>query len=158
VILPLYALLKKSVENADGAFIGLVNFAVYFRDAGLMRSLQNTVTVSLISTLATLLLAFGFAYALTRSRMKARGIFRAVALIPLLAPSLLPGLALVYLFGNQGIFKAVLFGHSIYGPIGIVIGEVFFAFPHALMILVTALSTADQRLYEAAETLRARPL
>ncbi|HWU00329.1 MAG TPA: putative 2-aminoethylphosphonate ABC transporter permease subunit [Terriglobales bacterium] len=157
VVLPLYALLKKSVENADGAFIGLANFAAYFDDAGLMRSLRNTCFVALTSMVITLTLAFGYAYALTRSRMKLRGLFKAIALIPLLAPSLLPGLALVYLFGNQGIFKALLFGHSIYGPIGIIIGEVFFAFPHALMILVTALSTADQRLYEAAEALRAKP-
>jgi iron(III) transport system permease protein len=157
VILPLYALLKKSVENTDGAFIGLTNFAAYFHDAGLMRSLLNTCEISLISTAIALALAFGFAYALTRSCMRGRGLFKIIALIPLLAPSLLPGLALVYLFGNQGIFKAVLFGHSIYGPIGIVIGEVFFAFPHALMILVTALSMADQRLYEAAEALRAKP-
>jgi iron(III) transport system permease protein len=32
---------------------------------------------------------------------------------------------------------------------------VFFAFPHALLIILTALSTADQRLYEAAQSLRA---
>src|SRR6185369_8332688 len=157
IVLPLYALLKKSVENADGAFIGFANFATYFADTGLMRSWRNTCFVALVSMAITLFLAFGFAYALTRTRMKFRGLFKAIALIPLLAPSLLPGLALVYLFGNQGIFKAVLFGHSIYGPIGIIIGEVFFAFPHAMMILVTALSTADQRLYEAAEALRAKP-
>jgi iron(III) transport system permease protein len=157
VILPLYVLLKKSVENADGAFIGLANFAAYFEDRSLVRSLENTCTIALISTVITLGLAFGYAYALTRSCMKLRGVFKAIALVPLLAPSLLPALALVYLFGNQGIFKALLFGHSIYGPIGIVIGEVFFAFPHALMILVTALSAADQRLYEAAEALRAKP-
>ncbi|HEX9446725.1 MAG TPA: putative 2-aminoethylphosphonate ABC transporter permease subunit, partial [Dongiaceae bacterium] len=156
-ILPLYVLLRKSVENADGAFIGLANFTAYFHDRSLMRSLENTCTMALISTIITLALAFGYAYALTRSCVKLRGLFKAIALIPLLAPSLLPALALVYLFGNQGIFKAILFGHSIYGPIGIVIGEVFFAFPHALMILVTALSAADQRLYEAAEALRARP-
>ena len=48
-------------------------------------------------------------------------------------------------------------GDSIYGPLGIVIGEVFFAFPHALLIILTALATADQRLYEAAIALRARP-
>ena len=71
---------------------------------------------------------------------------------------MLPGLALVYLFGNQGILKSWLMGESIYGPIGIVMGEVFFALPHALMIIVTALSAADQRLYEAAESLRAKPL
>jgi iron(III) transport system permease protein len=39
-----------------------------------------------------------------------------------------------------------------------VLGEVFFAFPHALIILVTALSVADRRLYEAAESLRANPV
>src|SRR5690606_22967237 len=65
--------------------------------------------------------------------------------------------ALIYLFGNQGVFKGLLMGHEIYGPIGIIIGEIFFAFPHALIILVTALSVADQRLYEAADSLRANP-
>jgi iron(III) transport system permease protein len=53
--------------------------------------------------------------------------------------------------------KGLLFGASIYGPIGIVIGEVFWTFPHALIILTTALALSDQRLYEAAASLRARP-
>lgn len=158
VVLPLYALLKKSVEDANGGFIGLANFAAYFQDPALTQSLQNTVSMAVISTILTLSLAFGYAYALTRSCMPARGLFKAIALIPLLAPSLLPGLALVYLFGNQGVLKSLLFGETIYGPIGIIIGEVFFAFPHALMILVTALSMADQRLYEAADALRAKPM
>ena len=48
-----------------------------------------------------------------------------------------------------------MFGHDVYGPIGIVIAEVFFTFPHALIIVLTALSVADARLYEAALALRA---
>ena len=44
-------------------------------------------------------------------------------------------------------------GNSVYGPIGIVMGEVLSTFPHALLILVTALSLADGRLYEAASAL-----
>ena len=158
ILLPLTALFRKAAENAEGQFIGLANFAAYFRDPALVQSIYNTLTVALISTVITILLAFGFAYAITRSAIPFRSFFRSIALVPLLAPSLLPGLALVYLFGNQGIFKDWLFGHSIYGPIGIVMGEVFFALPHALMIMVTALSAADQRLYEAAESLRAKPL
>jgi iron(III) transport system permease protein len=75
--------------------------------------------------------------------------------VPILVPSLLPGIALVYLFGNQGLLKALLFGESIYGPIGIVIGAVFFTFPHALIIISTALAISDARLYEAASALRA---
>ena len=37
---------------------------------------------------------------------------------------------------------------------GIVIASVFFTFPHALLIIITALSIADARLYEAAVALR----
>ncbi len=51
--------------------------------------------------------------------------------------------------------KWLLFGHSIYGPIGIVIGSVFFTLPHAFIIIQTALSISDARLYEAAVSLRA---
>ncbi|RZL83970.1 MAG: putative 2-aminoethylphosphonate ABC transporter permease subunit, partial [Variovorax sp.] len=42
---------------------------------------------------------------------------------------------------------------GIYGAPGIVLAECFAAFPHVLMILVTALTLADARLYEAADAL-----
>ena len=109
----------------------------------------------MVSTVITVTLAFGFAYALTRSRMPGKGFFRVVALAPILVPSLLPGISLVYLFGNQGMLKALLMGESIYGPIGIIIGSVFFTFPHAVIIITTALAIADARLYEAALSLKA---
>ena len=157
IALPLLTLFRKALEDHDGAFIGLANFAGYFAEPALVRSLSNTLLISGISTVITLLLGFGFAYAVTRSAIPGRAIFRQVAMVPLLAPSLLPGLALVYLFGNQGILKGWLFGNSIYGPVGIVIGEVFFALPHAAIILITALAAADQRIYEAAEAMRASP-
>ena len=87
--------------------------------------------------------------------MRWKGLFQALALIPILAPSLLPAISLVYLFGNQGFLKDLLFGGSIYGAGGIVVAQVFYCFPHALIILVAALSMADARLYEAADALGA---
>ena len=101
------------------------------------------------------MLAFWFAYALARSCMRFKGVFRMIAMLPILVPSLLPGIALVYLFGNQGMLKSFLMGESIYGPIGIVIGSVFFTFPHAMLIISTALAISDSRLYEAAVSLKA---
>ena len=153
IMLPLYAVLSKSVEDRAGRFVGLANFAQYFTTPALSQSILNSVVVALIAAAITLLLAFGYAYALTRSAMPLKGLFRALALIPILAPSLLPAISLVYLFGNQGMIKGALMGWPIYGPVGIVMGEVFYAFPHALMILVAALATADARLYEAAQSL-----
>jgi iron(III) transport system permease protein len=158
IAIPLFMLLRKSVEDADGNFVGLANFTKYFADPALSLSFQNSFFISIVGTTITLVLAFWYAYAITRTCMPARGLFKALALVPLLAPSLLPGLALVYLFGNQGVFKGLMMGGSIYGPAGIIIGEVFFGFPHAVLIITTALAMADQRLYEAASAMRASPM
>jgi iron(III) transport system permease protein len=134
---------------------GFANYATYFSTPALFQSIRNSLLIAIISTLITVTLAFAFAYALNRSQMRFKGLFRLVAMAPILVPSLLPGIALVYLFGNQGMLKAFLMGESIYGPIGIVIGSVFFTFPHAVMIITTALAISDARLYEAAHSLRA---
>jgi iron(III) transport system permease protein len=154
--LPLAAILAKSLQNADGAFVGLANFASYVKTPALLQSFFNSVWISALVTVLTVPLAFGFAYAMTRSCIPGKGVFRTIALIPLLAPSLLSALSLIYWFGNQGIAKGLVtaFGfENIYGAPGIVIAECFAVFPHALMILVSALALADARLYEAAQAL-----
>ncbi len=157
VALPLWALLAKSFQNRQGDFIGLGNYATYLSNPALYASIWNSLFVATLASAVTLPGAFIYAYALTRSSMKAKTLFAALALIPILAPSLLPAIALIYLFGNQGLLRHWLFGHSIYGVLGIVIAEAFYCFPHALMILVAALRTADARLYESAASLGASP-
>ncbi|KLN60127.1 phosphonate ABC transporter permease [Kiloniella spongiae] len=152
---PLYTMLSKSFENKDGVFIGLENYLKYFSTPALFNSIENSVTISIITMVITVTLAFIYAYALTRSCMRFKGFFKIMAMIPILVPSLLPGIGLIYLFGKQGYMKWLLFGETIYGPLGIVIAEVFFTFPHALLIIMTALSISDARLYEAATVLRA---
>ena len=154
--LPLASILVKALQNNEGAFVGLANFTSYLASPSLLSSLWHSVWVSALVTLITLPLAFGLAYALQRSCMPVKGLFRTIALVPLLAPSLLSALSLIYWFGNQGIARGFIhsFGfETIYGAPGIVIAECFAVFPHALMILVTALSLADARLYEAANAL-----
>lgn len=158
VIVPLYVLLSKSFQAKGGGFIGLANYVDYFSTPALFYSIYNSLTIAVISTVITIVLAFVFAYALTRSCMPGKAFFRGAAFVPILAPSLLPGISFVYLFGNQGMIRELLMGHSIYGPIGIVMGEVFWTFPHALIIITTALSLSDSRLYEAAVALRASRL
>jgi iron(III) transport system permease protein len=155
--LPLWALLAKGFEDRDGKFVGLANYTSYFSTPALFDSALNSFHVAAVCTLIVVPLAFFFAYALTRTVLPARWLFQGISLIPIFAPSLLPGLALVYLFGNQGFFKGAL-GGPIYGFDGIVIAQVFYCFPHATLILVTALATADARLYEAADALGASKL
>lgn len=158
IFLPLYAMLSKSFQDAEGNFTGLANYREYFGTPTLVTSAQHTLTIGVVITVIVVVLAFIYAYALTRSCMPLKGFFRGVAMVPILAPSLLPAISLVYLFGNQGMVKGILMGQTIYGPIGIVIALAFWIFPHTVLILTTALSMADARLYEAAIALRASKL
>ncbi len=157
---PLLAILQQAVEDASGRFVGLANFIAYARTPALLDSLSNSLWVSALVTAIVIPLAFGFAYALQRSRMRFKPLFRGITLLPLLAPSLLSAISLIYWFGNQGVLKAAmqqLGTTQIYGAPGIVLAECFAVFPHALMILLTALGAADGRLYEAAAAMGTRP-
>ena len=155
MVFPLYAILSKSFQTDKGVFIGLDNYIKFFSTPALFWSIKNSLFVTIMTCVIVVPLAFIFAYALTRSCMPLKGLFKGIALIPILMPSLLPAIALVYLFGAQGLIKGALLGHDLYGPIGIIIGESIYVFPHVLTIMLIAMSTADARLYEASEALGA---
>jgi len=156
LLAPMAAIFIRAVQDNNGNYVGFVHFANYFSTPALARSVWNSVWVSLAVTVITVPAAFIFAYALTRSCMPFKGTLRLIALIPLLAPSLLPAIAFIQWFGNQGALKWLMGGVSIYGAPGIIMSEVFNCFPHALMILIAALALADGRLYEAADALGTR--
>lgn len=153
IALPLWALLSKSLEDTDGKFVGLANFVSYATTPSLFYSLLNSLLVASVTTVIVVPLAFLYAYALRRSCIPAKGAFYAAAMIPVFAPSLLSGLALIYLFGNQGMLKSWMMGASLYGPVGIIAAEALYSFPHAMLILVTALALSDGRLREAADAM-----
>ncbi len=153
---PLFAILQQAAHDDQGQFVGFKNFISYLQTPALLHSLWNSIWVSLLVTVIVVPMAFVFAYALTRSCMPGKSLFRAISLIPLLAPSLLSAISLIYWFGNQGVLKDAMQAvgiDQIYGAAGVVIAECFAVFPHVLMILVTALTLADARLYEAANAL-----
>ena len=153
---PLSMILARSVEDRDGAFVALANFTRYFQSPSVSLSLGNSLQFAAMTTLITVPFAFVFAYAIQRSRIPFKPLWRNIALIPILAPSLLAAISLIYLFGNQGWLKVVIgwFGlQTIYGMPGMTLAMTFSAFPHALMILLAALALSDARLYEVAEAL-----
>lgn len=155
VLLPVGALLAGSLRGSDGSFVGLENFARYLATPALVDSAWRSLRLSALAAAITTAIAFVYAYALTLTAMPGRGLFRAVAQLPLLAPSLLMAISLIYLFGNQGLLKGWMAGGSIYGEPGIVIGSVLWTLPHAMLVLTTTLSALDGRLVEAAQTLGA---
>jgi len=153
---PLASLLVRSLENRAGEFVGLVNFASYFASPAFAYSATNTLNFAALTTMITVPAAFLFAYAIQRTCIPFKGLWRNVAMIPILAPSLLAALSFIYLFGNQGWLKFVIewFGlKTVYGLPGMVLAMSFASFPHAVMILLAGLALSDARLYEAADSM-----
>jgi len=159
ILYPMGHLAWRSLLGNDGGFVGLDNYARYFRTPAIAASITNSLYVSAASMVMTVALAFVYAYGLTRTLMPWRGLLRVTAMLPLFAPSLVQALAFIYVFGNNGILTRLTeINVGIYGAKGIVVAEVFYCFPHALLILMAALSATDARLYDAARTLGASPL
>ena len=164
LVLPVLQLLVKSLADDQGDFVGLAHYAKYFNSPNLFVSLRNSLVVAVLTTLLSVGLGFGYAYALARTTLFGRGLLKGIAMMPLFAPTLLNGIALIYLFGRKGLVTTGMFGLlpgvdiGVYGPVGIVIAETLYAFPQAVLILVIALKMTDARLYEAAQSLGASPL
>jgi iron(III) transport system permease protein len=154
LILPLGVLLMGSLFDGTGA-LSLARFAEFAATPGMGGAVWNTIWVALAVTVITVPLAFLYAYAIQRACLPLRGVWRIVGLSALLGPSLVGAISFIQWFGTQGVLKGWLGDNSVYGPIGIILSTVYASFPHALMILVVALATADARLFEAAEALSA---
>ncbi len=161
VVLPIFQLLSKSLTDEQGNYVGLSNFVHYFNTPSLTNSITNSLFVSAVTMLISVGLGFFFAYGLTRTAIPGKGLFKGLAMMPLFAPTLLNGIALIYLFGRKGLITRGFFGTlpgieiPVYGAFGIIFSEVMYTFPQAMLILSIALGITDARLYEASESLGA---
>jgi iron(III) transport system permease protein len=156
LVLPLVQILKTSFFFEGQTTFQ--NYVEYFGKARIRRSLYNSFYVASITTAVTTIMAFFVAYAITRTTIKGKSFYKAVSSFPLMAPSVVQALALISLFGRNGLVTNWLGGKwDIYGPTGIIISEIFYCYPYALLILITTLSAVDTRLNEAAESLGAGP-
>lgn len=153
LIAPLFMLMQSAFLNEQRQFVGLENFIQYFANPVLMSSIYNSIWVSLTAMLITVSLASVYAFALTNCNIRGKAFFKTVAFLPILAPSILPSLALVYLFGQQGVLKGILGDVEIYGPLGILISYCFWLFPAIVMLMMGAFRNIDQRLIEASHSL-----
>ncbi|MDF1591421.1 MAG: ABC transporter permease subunit [Desulfobacterales bacterium] len=162
MLFPLGAILKlsffKGGEFALANFT-LQNFHKYFTTGYTLNALWHSLYVSFATTGIVTVIIFFFAYALTRTTISGKTFFRNIIMLPLVAPSIVQALALIYLFGRNGLVTAHLLQTkwNIYGATGIIVSEVLYCLPHAFVILYTTLAAVDIRLDEAAESLGASP-
>jgi iron(III) transport system permease protein len=145
----------RSVTEADGG-IGLENYGRILSSPGFWKATRNSLAMSLATTALALGFGLVIACAVHRCRVPGSALLIAAVSLPLLAPSLVQGLGLIFLLGRNGIVtKALGLDLNIYGFWGLLIANGLYALPQAVLIIGAALRAADARIYEAAEVMGA---
>ncbi len=154
---PLLQVFIRSITQADGTF-GLGNYIEILASKGFWRATLHSLEMGFWTTLISLVCGFIVAHALYRCCFRGKVLIRAAMALPLLAPSLVQGLGLIFLLGRNGLVNK-FFGWEldIYGFYGLLIANVFYALPQVIMIIGATLVLSDARTYEAAEVMGTSP-
>ncbi|MPZ90686.1 MAG: molybdate ABC transporter permease subunit [Actinobacteria bacterium] len=122
-------------------------------------ALLLSLRVSLAATFLSLLLGVPLAWLLARWDFPGRSFVRGVALLPLVLPPVVGGVALLLVLGRRGLVGGLLedlFGIRLFGTTaGVVVAETFVALPFLILTVEAALRSLDIRYEDAAATLGA---
>jgi iron(III) transport system permease protein len=138
---------------------GVGGYVDFLQGQTWVRPLQNSLTVTLLSTTTAVLLGFIYAYAMVYTDMPWKPFFRIIGILPLLSPPFVVAAAYILLFGPRGIISYHVFGQSpnilgLYGVWGV---QTIAFFPFAYQLIADVLSRSDARMEQAARNLGAGP-
>lgn len=126
---------------------------------GVLTALRLSLLTATLATLLCLLLGVPLAWLLARVEFPGRRLVRALVTVPLVLPPVVGGVALLLVFGRQGLLGGWLdatFGITLpFTTAGVVLAEAFVAMPFLVIAVEGALRGADGRYEEAAATLGA---
>lgn len=154
--MPLLSIFWHSVTDDYTGQFTLDNYGAMMTTPGIWRAFYNSVLLGIMTTFFSLCLGFIVAYGIERTRMPGKKFIAISMSLPVLAPSLVLGLGLIFILGRNGIVGKMLgIRPDIYGFWGVLIADVLYTLPQAVLIIRAALRSGDARQYEAAEMLGA---
>jgi ABC-type spermidine/putrescine transport system permease subunit I len=156
-LLPLAMIVRFSL--ADGG----ENYATVLNSRLLLRVVQNTVVISLITTLVALVLGYVLAAALWRASKARRNLLLAVILLPFWTAVLIKNFAWASLLQDNGAINSMLIGLGItnapitllHNRLAVIIGMVHYVLPYAVFPIYTSMHAIDRRIEQAARSLGA---
>lgn len=157
-------LLWPLVEIVQGAIAGgSSSFQTLQLNTTLLRVLENTIVVSVITTLISTTLAYGIAFAAWRSGPTMRIVIFAFVLLPFWTDILVKTFALIELLRSHGVINDLLIAwgiidqplHLLHTRTAVIIGMVHYTLPYAVFPIFAVMLPLDKRLDQAAESLGA---
>ncbi|WP_234194881.1 ABC transporter permease [Pseudacidovorax sp. NFM-22] len=157
-LLPALQLLALPAREGASAYFAVLTQPRY------LTSMLQTLALSVVVTLATLVLGAAVGLYLARQRFAGRRLLLAVLTLPLSFPGVIVGFFVILLGGRQGLVADIsssLGGERItfaYGLLGLFLAYLYFSLPRAIAAYTAAAESMDPALEEAARSLGASRL
>lgn len=154
ILFILYPLLRVITESVfpEGIFtlevLGKVISSWHLRQA-----FYNSLMMGVLTAVIGSLVGFIFAFTLTRTNIPFKKFFNLIAIIPIISPPFIGALAIIMLFGNNGLITSTLLGLTnsrIYGIRGLLFAQIITFFPVAYITLKGVLESISPTLEDAA--------
>lgn len=160
ILYPISTVIIRSITNSEGS-LTIQNFVKFFTTKYYMDVLKNSLFVSTITTLLSLVLGVFMAYVLTRYDIKTKKFINILVILSLMSPPFIGAYAWIMLFGRSGFITELLetwFNFTmptIYGKWGIISVFTMKMYPYVYLFTSGAMGSIDASLEEAAENLGA---
>lgn len=154
--------MTKANSAAFGTFAGLKNYHVIFSNSKYQNAVANSVVWTLINIVAQLVLSMVIALVLNE-KLRGRGLFRTIALLPWAIPAAISALTFSALYDTKiGIFNVVLIklgilneGFSFLGNVqtampAVILANVWKSTPFLMIFILAALQGVSYDMYESA--------
>lgn len=143
----------------------LEGFEQFFTTKLYLRSLRNSIVLSVSVTLLTLIIGVPMGYCVARVKIPGKKLLVSLGILPIIMPSFVGAYTWVILLGNKGVLRAAInwfispFGitiPSIYGMFGMILAMTLTYFPFVFQMSYGAFSSANALLEEAAMLMGAK--
>ncbi|OWZ83176.1 ABC transporter permease [Natranaerobius trueperi] len=163
-LIPLFSIFMETIQV--GGEFSLERYGDFFKDPYNMNIYFRTLRIALISTLIAVTLGFPTSYFISKSNIKKRGLYIALAVFPLLTSPVVRSFSWIVVLGRQGLVNNFLTSLNIieeplsilYTEAAIIIGFVHLFLPLMILSLVGVMENIDHNLVLAAESLGASKL
>jgi len=152
ILYPLIQVLLTSVQDRSGNW-SLDAYSGIASSWFLRRAFFNSILMGVSTAVLGSLVGFLFAFTLTRTSVPFKKALHLIAIVPIVSPPFIGAMAIIMLFGRNGLISAHLLGLrniQIYGFRGLLFAQVITFFPVAYITLKGVLESISPTLEDAA--------
>ncbi len=159
-IYPMFSIFQASFLSPETDTLSLENYQKIFSRPFYLRCLRNSLWVSALATLFSLMVGIPFGFFTSRFHLPGKSLIKTLATLPLILPTFIGAEAWIFLLGRNGLLSNLFrqIGISIptiYGWQGIVLVFTLQFFPYVFLMVSASINSIDSSLEESARNLGA---